>query len=90
MEHMEIEILSSSKDEMEVKLPTMTLVAIQRVYLYKDPSVEFAAWKREHPSEKPILKLKTKGKTVKKAINDAVDAITKDLDKMESEFKKLK
>lgn len=90
MEHMEIEILSSSKDEMEVKLPNMTLVEILRVYLNKDPSVEFAAWKREHPSEKPILKLKTKGKTVKKAINDAVDAITKDLDKMESEFKKLK
>lgn len=87
---MEIEILKSSKEEIEVRLPNLTLVEILRVYLNKDPSVTFAAWKREHPSEKPILKVKTKGKTVKKAINDAVDAVTKDLDKVESEFKKLK
>lgn len=87
---MELEILKSSKDEMEVKLPNLTLVEILRVYLNKDPAVVFAAWKREHPSEKPILKLKTKGKTVKKALDDAVDSITKDLDKIESEFKKIK
>ena len=32
----------------------------------------------------------TKGKTAKKAIDDAVSAITKDLDKLESDFKKMK
>lgn len=87
---MEIEILKISKEELEARLPNMTLVEILRVYLNKDPDVTFAAWKREHPSEKPILKVQTKGKTVKKAVNDAVDAITKDLDKIESDFKKLK
>jgi len=87
---MELEILKSSKDEIEVRLGSMTLVEILRVYLNKDPAVSFAAWKREHPSEKPILKVITKGKTAKKAISDAVTAVTKDLDKIEADFKKLK
>ncbi len=87
---MELEILKSSKDEIEVRLPNTTLVEILRVYLNKDDSVVFAAWKREHPSEKPILKVTTKGKTARKAIGDAVASITKDLDKTEEAFKKLK
>ena len=87
---MDLEILNSSKEEIEAKLPNLTLVEILRVYLNKDSSVTFAAWRREHPSERPILKVKTKGKTAKKAIADAVDAITKDLDKIEADFKKLK
>jgi DNA-directed RNA polymerase subunit L len=90
MEHMELEILKSSKEEIEVRIGNMTLVEILRVYLNKDSSVSFAAWKREHPSEKPILKVMTKGKTAKKAINDAVNAITKDLEKIEENFKKIK
>jgi len=87
---MEINILKSSKDEIEVELENLTIAEILRVYLNKDPSVTFAAWKREHPTEKAILKVDTKGKTAKKAINDAVNSITKDLDKLESDFKKLK
>jgi len=87
---MEVEILKGSKDEIEVRLPNITLVEILRVYLNKDESVSFAAWKREHPSEKPILKVQTKGKTAKKAIDDAVAAIEKDLNKIEENFKKMK
>ena len=87
---MDIEILKGSKDEMEVRLENVTLVEILRVYLNKDDSVSFTAWKREHPSEKPILKVQTKGKTAKKAISDAVSAIEKDLDKIEENFKKMK
>lgn len=87
---MELEIISSSKDEIELRLESMTLVEILRVYLNQDSNVSFAAWKREHPSERPILKVITEGKTAKKAINDAINALTKDLDKIESEFKKLK
>ncbi|MEM4326066.1 MAG: RpoL/Rpb11 RNA polymerase subunit family protein [Candidatus Pacearchaeota archaeon] len=86
---MEICILKSSKDELEFSLENLTLAELLRVYLNKDPSVVFAAWKREHPSEKPILNLKTKGKTPKKAINDAVSLIIKELDKIESDFKKM-
>ena len=90
MEHMELEILKSSKDEIEVRLGNMTLVEILKVYLNKDPAVTFAAWKREHPSEKPILRVTTEGKTAKRAINDAIASITKELDKIEADFKKMK
>jgi len=82
--------LKSSKDEIEVQLENTTLAELLRVYLNNDSSVNFAAWKREHPTEKPILSVKTKGKTAKKAINDAVAAVVKDLDKVEEDFKKLK
>ena len=87
---MEINILTSTKNELEAEIDSLTLVEILRVYLNKDSDVNFAAWKREHPTQKPILLVKTKGKTAKKAVNDVVSAITKDLDKLESDFKKLK
>jgi DNA-directed RNA polymerase subunit L len=87
---MEINILTNTKNELEAEINSLTLVEILRVYLNKDSDVNFAAWKREHPTQKPILLVKTKGKTAKKAVNDAVSAITKDLDKLESDFKKLK
>ncbi len=87
---MEFRILKSDKEEIEIELESLTIAEIMRVYLNKDSSVVFAAWKRIHPTEKPILKVKTKGKAVKKAINDAIAGITKDLDKIESDFKKMK
>ena len=87
---MEMNILKSSKDELELELENSTIAEILRVYLNKDSSVEFAAWKREHPTEKPVLAVKTKGKTPKKAVADAVNLITKDLDKVEADFKKMK
>jgi DNA-directed RNA polymerase subunit L len=87
---MDIEILSMEKDEAEVKIGSLTLAEIIRVYLNKDSGVAFAAWKRKHPTEKPVLKVKTKGKTAKKAINDAISSIDKDLDKVLGDFKKLK
>jgi DNA-directed RNA polymerase subunit L len=87
---MEMNVLKDSKEEIEVEIGSLTLVEILRVYLNKDSSVTFAAWKREHPTKKPILAVKTKGKTPKKAINDAITAITKDLESIDSDFKKLK
>ncbi len=87
---MEMNILKDSKEEIEVEIESLTLVEILRVYLNKDTSVTFAAWKREHPTKNPILAVKTKGKTPKKAINDAIVSITKDLEKIETDFKKLK
>ena len=87
---MEIKILKSSKEELEFQIDSLTLAEILRIYLNKDSGVTFAAWKREHITESPIMRIKAKGKTAKKALNDAVSAITKDLDKMESDFKKLK
>ena len=85
---MELEILKQDKEAIEVQLDNLTLVEILRVYLNKDSEVKFAAWKREHPTKKPILSVKAKNP--KKAIKDAVSAITKDLDKIEKDFSKLK
>ncbi len=87
---MEMKILKDSKEELEVEIGSLTMVEILRVYLNKDSSVTFAAWKREHPTKKPILAVRTKGKTPKKAINDAIALITKDLENIETDFKKLK
>jgi DNA-directed RNA polymerase subunit L len=87
---MEVKILKSSKDEIQVEVDSLTLVEIMKVYLNKDSEVDFAAWKQEHPTMKPVLVVRTKGKAAKKAIDDAVSAITKDLDKVQTDFKKLK
>jgi len=87
---MEVNILKDSKDEIEVELGSLTIAEILRVYLNKDPSVTFAAWKKKHITEKPILAVRTKGKTAKKAFSDAVSVLIKDLDNVESDFKKMK
>lgn len=87
---MDIKILKSEKNEIEVQINSLTLVELLRVYLNKDSGVTFAAWKREHPSENPILKISTKGKTPKKAIDDAVALVVKDLENLERDFKAMK
>jgi DNA-directed RNA polymerase subunit L len=87
---MEMDVLESSKNEIKIQFEDVTLAEILRVYLNKDSAVSFVAWRRGHPTEKPVLLVKTKGKTAKKAVDAAIDAVTKDLDKVENEFKKLK
>lgn len=87
---MEMDILRSSKDKIEMQVENLTIAELLRVYLNKDSSVSFAAWKRKHPSERAILNVKTKGKTAKKAIGDAVATITKDLNKIEKDFSGMK
>jgi DNA-directed RNA polymerase subunit L len=87
---MELKILKNSKDEIEVELENLTLVELLRVYLNKDSDVSFAGWRRDHPSEKPVLRVTTKGKTAKKALSDAISLVFKDLDNLEDDFKKMK
>ena len=87
---MEVNVLRNEKNEIEVELGNLTIAEILRVYLNKDSAVDFVAWRREHPTKKPILLVKTKGKTAKKAITDAVKQIDKDLEELNSDFKKLK
>lgn len=87
---MEIKVLKNEKDEMEFEMDSLTLIEILRVYLNKDDAVTFAAWKREHPTKNPVMRVKTKGKSAKKAVSDAVSHITKDLDKTLDDFKKMK
>lgn len=87
---MEVNVLKFAKDEMEIEISNLTIAEILRVYLNKDSDVIFAAWRREHPTKKPVLLVKTKGKTAKKAIGDAVKVIEKELDVLSDDFKKLK
>jgi len=49
---MEMKILKSEKDEMELEIENLTIAEILRVYLNKDSSVIFAAWKRDYPTKK--------------------------------------
>jgi len=87
---MEVKILKEEKDELTVQFDNLTLAEIVRVYLNKDDSVKFAAWRREHPSKPPILNIKTSGKSAKKALQDAISKIEKDTEKIQDEFKKAK
>jgi DNA-directed RNA polymerase subunit L len=87
---MEINFLKEEKESIEFEIDSVTLAEILRVYLNQDSAVSFAAWKREHPTKKPVVKVETKGKAAKKAVSDAVNVITKELDTLESDFKKLK
>lgn len=87
---MDFEVIRASKDEVEVKLENVTLAEILRTYLNKNNSVDVAAWRQDHPTEKPILFVRTKTGSPKKAILSTISTIVKDLDKVESEFKNLK
>ncbi len=86
---MEINVLESSKNEIKVEVDNLTIAEILRVYLNKDSAVDVAVWNREHPTKNPVLYVKTKGKTAKKAVDDAVKSLTKELDKISSDFKKI-
>ncbi len=88
---MEFKYIKEEKNEAEIALDNLTVAEVLRAYLVKDDNVEFAAWKREHPMRKEIvLKIKTKGKSVKKALEDASELIKEEADKLVSEFKKAK
>ena len=85
---MEVEVIESKGNVLEVQIDDLTIAEVLRVYLHKDSSVEFAAWKREHPTKPIVLRIETKGKTPKKALDDAVKLIEKDSETFLEEAKK--
>ena len=85
---MDLKILKSDKEEIEVEIDNITLVEVLRVYLNKNSDVSFVAWKREHPTKNPVLKVKAKNP--KKAIKEAVSVVVKELDKIGKDFASLK
>lgn len=87
---MELKFLKNDKHEVEVEIADLTLAEILRVYLNKNSGVTFAAWKREHYTKSPVLKVKTKDKDVKAVMKEAVSSIAEDLDKVLADFKALK
>ncbi len=84
---MNIEIIKSEKDEVELSMDNPTVAEVLRVYLYEHDA-DFAAWKREHPSKPIIFKIKSSDKTVRKAVSDAIAAIKKDCNKITGILKK--
>jgi DNA-directed RNA polymerase subunit L len=87
---MNIKILKEDKNELELEIDNLTIVELLRAYLNKDDAVSFAAWRKEHFEKPAILKVKTKGKTAKKAISDAIASVIKEAEKLSSELKKGK
>lgn len=78
---MNIEIIKSEKNELEIRIDNLTVAEILRDYLYRT-GIKFAAWRREHPSKPIIFKIESSDKSVKKAISDSVEAVKKDCDKI--------
>lgn len=82
------QILKDEKNAIEIEIDDVTIAEILRVYLHKDSSVEFAAWRRDHPTKPVVLSVETKGKTAKKAVQDAIALIEKESNKLVDVVKK--
>ena len=86
---MEIEIIESGKNEAEflIKGERHSFPNLLRDTLSKDSSVEFVSYTLNHPLDKDAkFFVKTKKKTVKKALEDALSQIEKDLKDFKSSF----
>lgn len=84
---MNVEIVTSEKDDIEIRVDNRTIAELLRVYL-NEQGVKFAAWRKEHPSKPVLMRIQTSSGTVKKAIADSVSAIQKDLDSLTTLLKK--
>lgn len=85
---MEVKIIKNEKDNLLLEMDNQTVAEILRVYLNEDENVSMAAWKRVHPDKPVIFEIKTKGKSAKKALEDAAAKVEKDSEKYADEFKK--
>jgi len=85
---MAIKVLKNEKEWLEIELDNLTLAELIRNFLWQDDAVTISAWRREHPTKNPVLIIKTKGKTAKKALIDCVERIQKLNQKVLDEFKK--
>jgi len=85
---MEVKVIQDEKDHLIMELNNQTVAEVLRVYLNEDDAVVMAAWKRDHPERPVTFEIKTKGKTAKKALDDAAALIEKETSKVLDEFKK--
>jgi DNA-directed RNA polymerase subunit L len=84
---MEVKIISEDKNSMDVEISNLTIAEVLRVYLNNE-GAKLAAWKREHPTKNPILRIE--GDNPKKLLKSAIASLEKEIDSVEKEFKKLK
>jgi DNA-directed RNA polymerase subunit L len=85
---MEVKVLKDEKNNLLIEMDNQTVAEILRIYLNEDSAVEMAAWKREHPGKPVSFVIKTKGKTARKALEDAASSVEKESGKYLEEFKK--
>jgi len=84
---MEIKILKEEKDLIEFEIDNLTVVELLRVYLNKE-DVRMAAWKREHPTKNPVLRVEANN--AKKLILKIIEKVQKDIENFIVEYKKAK
>jgi DNA-directed RNA polymerase subunit L len=78
---MDVEIISQESDLIELRVSSLTVAEILRVYL-NDRGIKFAAWRRDHLTKPVLFRIESSGKGVKKAISEAVSAVNKDLNSL--------
>ena len=83
---MNIEIVKNDKNDMELLVDNLTIAEVLRDYLNRE-GIEFAAWRREHPSKPVLFKIKNAG-GVSKVVVAAIASIKKDAEKIVSSAKK--
>lgn len=84
---MEIKVLKQEKDRLEIELDNLTIAELIRNELWNDDKIEIAAWKREHPTKNPVLIVKVKEGTAKRALSEAVARAQKINDNLLDKFK---
>ncbi|MCX6803600.1 MAG: DNA-directed RNA polymerase subunit L [Candidatus Diapherotrites archaeon] len=90
---MKLHVLKNEKNEMEffIEGERYTLPNILKEKISADDSVEFCAYRLEHPLDKKArFIVKTSGKSPKKVIEDAIKNIKEDLAEFKKEVEKLK
>ena len=87
---MEINVLNKSKNEIEFEISSLTVAELLRSYLNQEAGVDFAAWKRPHPTKNPIVKVKSSSKDVKALVEKTIKNIVSEVEKFEADFKKAK
>ncbi len=84
---MNIKILNEDKNSIEIEIDNLTIAELLRVYLNKE-GVDFVAWRRDHPTKNPILRVE--GDNVKKTIVKTIEKIQKELENFLEDYKKAK
>lgn len=84
---MEIKILKEEKGLVELEIDNLTIVELLRVYLNKE-DVKMVAWKREHPTKNPILRVEADN--AKKLVLKTIEKVQKDIEDFLEEYKKAK
>jgi len=84
---MEVKILKDEKNELDIEISNLTIAEVLRVYLNKS-GAKLAAWKRDHPTENPVLHIE--GENPKKLLKTAIATLEKEIEKTVEDFKKIK